>query len=373
MDAAEFETLLSDAETRLDRLKALYEQWFQGIERLEPTIARKDFERRIQALRREQPRNTAMRFRFQTLLQRYTTFQTYWGRVARQIEEGTYRRDVMRVRKKREDARMQRQADRGLARSEAPPPVDLDLDVEVDDSVDPELEAALAAIDAARAAKQAAAGRPTPPRVPLPPVPPVPRPSAGNGPPLPAPPPKTPSTPPRRGISPFAALGAARTAATVAAKPVPHAPAAPAPAAADESKRVATRAFGPPPGARPPSVGASPPPPRPPAPPIPSAGARPPAPPVPRPPAPRPAAPAAPRPPPPRPPADDGDDRIRRVYQQYIEARRKNNERTDVKFEAVAKSIREMDERMREKHRGKKIDFEIVVKDGKVGLKPVPK
>mgnify|MGYP003388486578 CR=1 FL=1 len=97
MDANEFESSVKDIETRLDRLKALYEQWFQGLERLEPMIPRKEVDRRIAQLRREHPRNTALRFRFQQLLQRYTTLTTYWLRVARQIEEGTYRRDVMRL------------------------------------------------------------------------------------------------------------------------------------------------------------------------------------------------------------------------------------------------------------------------------------
>ena len=85
MESVEFEALLNDVETRLDRLKALYEQWFQGIERLEPTIARKELDRRMVLLRKEQPRNTALRFRFQTLVQRYTTLQTYCVRVGRQI------------------------------------------------------------------------------------------------------------------------------------------------------------------------------------------------------------------------------------------------------------------------------------------------
>ena len=48
-------------------------------------------------LRREQLRNTALRFRFTTLLQRYNTLQQYWARTTREIENGTYRRDVRRA------------------------------------------------------------------------------------------------------------------------------------------------------------------------------------------------------------------------------------------------------------------------------------
>jgi hypothetical protein len=112
MDIKEYAQHLDELESKLDRLRALYEQYFQGLERLEPTIPRKDIERRVQALRRVQVRNTAMRFRFQQLLQKYTTYVTYWGRVARQIEEGTFRRDVLRARKKRDQARKLRAEER---------------------------------------------------------------------------------------------------------------------------------------------------------------------------------------------------------------------------------------------------------------------
>src|ERR1043165_6696427 len=124
MELAEYEALLSDVEVKLDRLKALYEQWFQGMERLEPAIPRKDVERRVVMLRKELPRNTALRFRFQQLVQRYTTLQTYWQRVARQIEEGTYRRDLMKARKQRIELR---QSPSMRPRR----PIELDIDVEL--------------------------------------------------------------------------------------------------------------------------------------------------------------------------------------------------------------------------------------------------
>ncbi len=97
MDTAEIERELDDLETRIDRLRALYEQYFLGIEKMEPSIPRRDAERKIQILRKEQVRNTAQRFKFQMLVQRYNTMQQHWARVTREIENGTYRRDVMRA------------------------------------------------------------------------------------------------------------------------------------------------------------------------------------------------------------------------------------------------------------------------------------
>jgi len=65
---------------------------------------------------------------------------------------------------------------------------------------------------------------------------------------------------------------------------------------------------------------------------------------------------------------------VKRIYDKYIEARRQNKQRTDnVKLETLEKQIKKMVPKLQKKHAGKKIDFEVVVKDGKVGLKPVAK
>ena len=97
MEQAEIELLVGELESRIDRLRALYDMYFMGIERIEPLVPRKDVERRMQALRKEQIRNTGLRFKFQTVIQRFNTYQTYWLRISRQIEQGTYARDVRRA------------------------------------------------------------------------------------------------------------------------------------------------------------------------------------------------------------------------------------------------------------------------------------
>jgi hypothetical protein len=68
------------------------------------------------------------------------------------------------------------------------------------------------------------------------------------------------------------------------------------------------------------------------------------------------------------------DDQIQGIYMRYLDARRQNQERTDnVKLETVAKTVRDMLPKLAQKHAGKRIDFEVVVKDGRVALKPVAK
>jgi len=97
VENAELDVALEELETRLERLRALYEQYFMGIERIEPAIPRKDIDRRIYVLRREKIRNTAKRFKLQTIISRYNTFQQYWQRICREIENGTYKRHVIRA------------------------------------------------------------------------------------------------------------------------------------------------------------------------------------------------------------------------------------------------------------------------------------
>ncbi|MEY4513331.1 MAG: hypothetical protein RLZZ450_5453 [Pseudomonadota bacterium] len=136
MNVQEFDTALSDLETRVDRLRALYENWFRGYEKLEPSVARKDVERRVYGLRKELPRNTALRFRYHQVYQRYTTLATYWQRTARQIEEGTYRLQLQRMKRRRPDDDARTIAPRRLTGNEgeslAPPSYELSLDETLD-------------------------------------------------------------------------------------------------------------------------------------------------------------------------------------------------------------------------------------------------
>lgn len=126
----EIDQAVSELETSLERLGALYNQYFIGIERTEPTIQRNNVDRKIRALRKLQINNTALRFRLQTQIQKYNTQTTYWRRVCKQIEEGTYQRHVMRAKRRQED---RAQLESGLLdeprRTSNPPPVyELDMD-----------------------------------------------------------------------------------------------------------------------------------------------------------------------------------------------------------------------------------------------------
>ncbi|HEY6460737.1 MAG TPA: MXAN_5187 C-terminal domain-containing protein, partial [Polyangiaceae bacterium] len=93
------------------------------------------------------------------------------------------------------------------------------------------------------------------------------------------------------------------------------------------------------------------------------------------PPRPAPVAPVAARPQSPgaRAPGEIPDERVRQIYSQYVDAKRRQNESTaTITYEAVAKTLRDSSAKLREKH-GKAVDFEVAVKDGKAILKPVLK
>jgi hypothetical protein len=69
---------------------------------------------------------------------------------------------------------------------------------------------------------------------------------------------------------------------------------------------------------------------------------------------------------------DLSDDRFREIYSQYVETRRKQNEPTGaITRDALAKQLSDSTARLKEKHTGKSVDFEVVVKDGKTILRPV--
>lgn len=97
MNHREVQQMVDDLEPKVERLKALYQQYFMGIEKIPPAILKRDVERMIAQLRRQRLQNTATRYKFQMIVQRLSTYQQYWNRILRQIENGTYKRDIQRA------------------------------------------------------------------------------------------------------------------------------------------------------------------------------------------------------------------------------------------------------------------------------------
>ncbi|MEO0322579.1 MAG: MXAN_5187 C-terminal domain-containing protein, partial [Myxococcota bacterium] len=186
-------------------------------------------------------------FRYQTLKQRWVTLGSYWDRITRQIEEGTYYRDVQRARrrKKREEQRTEAAAARQA------------FELDLEGSVDLEAEVAQAIDALAGLERKSSGGRP-----------------------------RRSSAPPeqrrRRRPPPAPDTSRSRKAASL---DEPH---------------------------------------------------------------------------------------IRKIYDAYVAARRRNNESVDnLRFETMERRLKKMVPKLQEKHGKSNIDFKIVLKNGKVGLKPV--
>jgi hypothetical protein len=337
VNAEELDLALEELENRLERLRALYEQYFLGFEKIEPAVARKDVDRRIYLLRREKIRNTGKRFKLQTLIQRYNTFQQYWQRICREIENGTYKRHVLRAeRQLSKDQQLTIAARRRFGKSLPPPALEAAAAADAASSLPPTGEEPPTNIiprapgtptptftdePATAAFRKPAPITATPPE-----VKPSPRPSKyesldldmgflGSW----APPPKPVPIPDRAKMEPEPVAPRRLT-------PPPKPKSAPRPAPAPDESR-ATR---PEPQARPA----------------------------------RPAAPAA--------PANSGlsDDRVKELHARFLQAKRENKEGGQVSFENLAKTLRDTESKLRSQYKNRKIDFEIVVKDGKTIVKP---
>jgi hypothetical protein len=97
---ADLDEIFLELEKKMDRVRALYESYFMGFEKAEPIIARKDVVRIVLTYAQLHMGNTAHRFRFHTLQQKWNTLTIYWNRTMREIEQGRYRKDLQRLARK---------------------------------------------------------------------------------------------------------------------------------------------------------------------------------------------------------------------------------------------------------------------------------
>ncbi|MCS6899237.1 MAG: MXAN_5187 C-terminal domain-containing protein [Myxococcales bacterium] len=388
MDATEIDLAIADLDERLEKLRVLYDQYFSGIERFEPMRRREELERKIHMLRREHIRNTGQRFRFQQILQRYTTFSQYWTRILREIEKGTFKRDLARAAKRFGIAPIKKggevvfsleqpfEEDLRSRPEEAYEELDSSWIEEYEDEEDtaPFRRPDFGPLETSR-----------PPSTPLStPLPSTPIPS----------PMSAPTTAPPVAASvlaPSPAL-ARRVAAmrleledddllggAAPIRPLPHLPPSPpaglsAVSAARSPSDLTLPSSNPAASSTSASAAGS-------TSALRSASAAPrhesalraelvnrPEPVV------RPAAARVPLPAPHFAGEDLNETKLRNIYDRYVEAKRKCNESTaSITYEGLVRSLRESVPKLQQKHGGRVVDFEVVIKDGRTVLKPVVK
>lgn len=76
---------------------------------------------------------------------------------------------------------------------------------------------------------------------------------------------------------------------------------------------------------------------------------------------------------PPRPSAAPGGDdpAMRQLYDRYVAARKQTGESSEVRFETVAKQVKETLPRLAEKYQDADVRLDVAIKDGKAILRPV--
>ncbi len=306
-------------EADIAALKVAYEFYFMGNERLPPTRAYEDLKKRLERLKNSFIRNTAAKFRVQAIATKFATYERLWQRTLQEIENGTYKRDVAKAKR-----RTQKQAGsdrpKTLGAIELP---DEDFDVE---EVKPSKVPSVAPL--------------------VPPVEPVPfRGGVPSVAPLvPSVAPLVPSVAPVTGTpARGTAIPSIPSVAPVAPRVAPLVPpVAPAvPPVAPAVPRVAPAVPPVSPVARPPAAAARP------------AAARPPV------------------------AASGGglsDDKLKSVYDAYVAAKRQNKEDTSkMSYDSIAATLRKQVPELMKQHNAKSVEFKVVIKDGKAVLKAVPK
>ncbi len=91
------ENLLKECEAieaELAALKVAYEQYFLGAERHPPLRVHEALKKRVVKVQTGFVRNTAMKFRVQSLQAKFLTYEKLWQRTLQEIEAGPYRRDL---------------------------------------------------------------------------------------------------------------------------------------------------------------------------------------------------------------------------------------------------------------------------------------
>jgi hypothetical protein len=300
-------------EAELAELRAKYEQFFLGVDRMPPSKMHDALKRRVLGLKGLFLRQTAVKFRVQALAAKLTTFERLWDRTLKEIEAGTYRRDLFKA-KLHQQKRKQPAGEKAEASDDFH--VDEDLDLSDLDDNDDDLEAVIAqATEAVSQKAPTPAGPPVVQRPVVTPAPPIKQVLAGA--PLPnikpvlpnASPPVKPVVTPA--LPPLPAIAPPRPNAAPATQPRA---AAAAPAAGTASGANAGAAGG------------------------------------------------------------LSEQKIKAIFEAYVMAKKRCGEDTRaLTLDSVSSSLKKQVPELMKQHNAKSVEFKVVIKDGKAVLRALPK
>jgi len=84
-------------EQKLNALKLDYERYFLGTRPREPVMTRQEIQKTVTLWSNTPIQNTALRFKFNSINARYQAMKRQWDSILRQMEAGTYKRDVFKA------------------------------------------------------------------------------------------------------------------------------------------------------------------------------------------------------------------------------------------------------------------------------------
>jgi hypothetical protein len=114
---------LAELDEAIQNLQVLYEKYFLGIDRRPPDEERQRVSRKARELRESLVKNTALKFKIGTLFAKLLSFERMWDRTLREIEDGTYKRDVFKAKLRMRNAAGPRPAKPAAAPAGGPPQI----------------------------------------------------------------------------------------------------------------------------------------------------------------------------------------------------------------------------------------------------------
>jgi hypothetical protein len=354
------EAELDALSNRIERVRVLYEQFFLGMEKLPPRQLHHDVVRMVHDMSHAKLRSAQQKFRLQGLIQRFNSHKSYWQRSMREWEEGKHPRQLQKVRQREQAERRGDTVELSAAEYAAVAQVrESQGEAAARQAEDARLEAKRRekAAEAAAANEflnqlMGSAGTDSTGRIQVVEAPPARAAEPDSA--------ATAAGRPAQGASPSAEGIRGMSAADLAARVQPAAGSGAAPATAptaapepgrgmsanelaeraarlrEMANRLRTQAAG---GATTTtSPGGSP------------------------------TAPSAP------PVGSATDARARQVYEMLLQTKSKLNEDTSrLSYDSFYRSMQKQAEVVREKHQCRDVDFDVVVKEGKAFLKPIPR
>jgi hypothetical protein len=114
---------ISELTEEVEGLRAAYEQYFLGVERRPPTQRHDKLKKRVVAIQTSTVKQTAVKFKAQTLNNKLLTYERLWARTMKEIEDGTYKRDLFKAKMRRPDE-PKAKAKEKPPEAKGPPPVE---------------------------------------------------------------------------------------------------------------------------------------------------------------------------------------------------------------------------------------------------------